>query len=358
MSATKPGIVYLVGAGPSDPGLVTARAVECLRRADMVLVDYLVDPAVLDHAPAGAERVSLGHHRTGREMTPEEVAERMIDGARRGRTVVRLKGGDPSVFARGGDEVGALRAAGIPFEIVPGVTSGLVAARSAGMLDGCPAIALATGRQRSYKGCGGLDYAKLAGFPGVLLFYMGVRTSPEWSESLIAYGRPPDTPAAIVRCCTGPEERMVRCTLSEVPDTIQTHKMRPPAIIAVGPVARSTTISAHYDYIERLQQYDWLVLGDSGDVTRFLAHLRCQGGDARQLAGVRVAVFGRASARRLEHVRIRPELVAEERASEVVPEQLLRACRGRRVLLVHTGSRATGVNEALAAIADHLETLT
>ncbi len=122
------GTVYLVGAGPGDPGLLTLRGAECLARADVVLYDYLVNPAALEHAAAGAELVPLGSPGNGRALSPPEIIERVIAEALAGRSVARLKGGDPSVFARGSDETDALRAAGVPYEIVPGVTSGLAMA--------------------------------------------------------------------------------------------------------------------------------------------------------------------------------------------------------------------------------------
>ena len=125
---TPPGTVYLVGAGPGDPGLVTLRGTECLKKADVVIYDYLVNPATLEHAPASAELIGLGHHSSGRALTPDEICALMVKEAEKGRTVVRLKGGDPSIFGRGADEVGALRDAGIPLEIVPGITAGLAVA--------------------------------------------------------------------------------------------------------------------------------------------------------------------------------------------------------------------------------------
>ena len=152
MPSTTPATVYLVGAGPGDPGLITLRAVECLGRADLVLYDYLVNPAALKHASASAELVCLGQHSTGRVLSPDEIIARMLDEARRGRTVVRLKGGDPSVFGRGADETGALRDAGIPFEIVPGITAGLAAAAFCEIPithhDDASAVALIAGRER------------------------------------------------------------------------------------------------------------------------------------------------------------------------------------------------------------------
>ena len=146
------GRVYLVGAGPGDPGLITLRGVGCLRRASLVLYDYLVNPTLLEYTPSGAEVLCLGHHTRQRTMPQEEINARMIDAARQGRTVVRLKGGDPDVFGRGADETAALDAAGIPFEVVPGVTAALAAAGYAGIpithADHSSAVRLVTGHRR------------------------------------------------------------------------------------------------------------------------------------------------------------------------------------------------------------------
>jgi len=235
-----PGNVYLVGAGPGDPDLITLRAVECLRRADVVLYDYLVNPAVLEHAPASAELVCLGHHSTGRACSPEEIVARMLDEARKGRTVVRLKGGDPSIFGRGADEAEALRGAGIPFEIVPGITAALAAAAFCEIPithhQDASAVALVAGQERHCKAVSCLDYGALASFPGTLVFYMGVTRAAEWSAALLAHGKPPETPVAIVRRCTWSEQQMIRCTLGTVAKTIQEHELRPPAVFVVGKV--------------------------------------------------------------------------------------------------------------------------
>lgn len=353
--ATEPGFVYLVGAGPGNSGLITRRGAECLGRADVVLIDYLVNPALLEHAPPEAERVSLGHHGKGRELTPEEIATRMIDAARRGRTVVRLKGGDPSVFARGGDEVGALRAAEIPFEIVPGVTSGLVAASYTDMIESAGAVALVTGRQRPDKGPEGLDYAQLAAFPGALVFYMGICTAPDWAEALMAHGRPPETPAAIVRRCTWPDEQIARCALAEVANVIRRQRLRPPAIVVVGAPSVRPLTEPPADVLGRLEQFDWLVIGSPGDATRLLAQLSHRGIDARRLADIRLIAVGEDTARWLSDCRIRADLTVERRPGEAVAEPLVRACRSRRVLLAHTGDDAGCVAESLAAVASQLE---
>jgi uroporphyrinogen III methyltransferase/synthase len=235
------GKVFLVGAGPGDPGLITVRAVECLRRADVVLYDYLVNPAILQHAPAAAERICLGHHRTGRELSQQEINARMIDQAGRGKVVVRLKGGDPAIFGRLGEETAALCAAGIAYEIVPGVTAALAAAAYADIPithgEQASAVALVTGHERRGKGSTSrLDYAALARFPGTLVFYMGVTSAAEWSGALIGHGKSPDTPVAIVQRCSQPSQRVVRCTLETVAAVVSAYTLRPPAVIIVGEV--------------------------------------------------------------------------------------------------------------------------
>ena len=223
-----PATVYLVGAGPGDPSLITRWGAECLGRAELVLYDYLANPALLDHAPQAAERVCLGHHRTGRTMTQDEVHSRMIETARAGRVVVRLKGGDPTIFARTADELTALRAAGVPYQIIPGITAGL--ATHAG---GGSAVALVTGHQRPGKSGAPLDYGTLADFPGPLIFYMGVTSAPIWSQALIDRGLSPDTHVTVVRRSTHPNEQVRRYRLGEVGRAARRGQIRPPAVIVV-----------------------------------------------------------------------------------------------------------------------------
>ncbi|MFH1264448.1 MAG: uroporphyrinogen-III C-methyltransferase [Planctomycetota bacterium] len=235
-----PGTVYLVGAGPGDPGLITLRGVECLGRADIVLYDYLVNPAVLEHASASAELVCLGHHGGGRACSPEDIVARMLDEARKGRTVVRLKGGDPSIFGRGADEAEALREAGIAFEIVPGITAALAAAAFCEIPithhEDASAVAFVTGHERFNKAASTLDYGALARFPGTLVLYMAVTTAAEWSRALIEHGKAPETPVAIIRRCTWTQQQMIRCTLGTVGETIERMGLRPPALFVVGKV--------------------------------------------------------------------------------------------------------------------------
>jgi len=233
-----PGMVYLVGAGPGDPELITVRGQKTLALADLVLYDYLVNDELLKHACGEAELVSLGHAHGGRGMTQEEVNRRMIAAAREGKTVVRLKSGDPNLFGRGAEEIGELTAAGIPYEVVPGVTAALAAASHAGIAlthrERASAVALVTGHQRSDKEPLELDYGALAHFPGTLVFYMGITTARQWSQALVCHGRSPDTPVAIVRRVTWPDQQVLRCTLAKVADVIEQERLRPPAVIIVS----------------------------------------------------------------------------------------------------------------------------
>ena len=165
----------------------------------------------------------------------------MVREAQRGRTVVRLKGGDPSIFARLGEELAALQAAGVPYEIVPGITAAQAASSHAGIpltdREDASCVAFVTGQECANKDGAALDFAALASFPGTLVFYMGVTTAPEWSHALIAYGKSPQTPVAIVRRCTWPDQQSIFTTLGEVGNHLGHGKLRPPAIVIVGDVA-------------------------------------------------------------------------------------------------------------------------
>jgi uroporphyrin-III C-methyltransferase len=197
------GTVYLVGAGPGDPGLLTVRAVELIGAADVVLYDRLIPPEALAYARAGAEVLYVGKEGEGPQVPQDETHALLLEHARAGRTVVRLKGGDPFVFGRGGEEALVLAEAGIPFEVVPGVTAGVAAPAYAGIpvthRDSASGVAFVTGHERPDRPDSAIDWAGLARFPGTLVFYMGVRTLPRIAERLIAEGRPPDEPVS-ARC--------------------------------------------------------------------------------------------------------------------------------------------------------------
>ncbi len=248
------GKVYLVGAGPGDPGLLTLRGAACLAAADMVLYDYLVNPQILGHAPAAAELIALGHPHGGRGMLQEEVNRRMVEAARQGKTVVRLKSGDPHLFGRGAEETELLAAEGIPCEVVPGVTAAVAVASHAGIplthRDCASAVALVTGHRRADESAqADFDYESLGRFPGTLVFYMAVTSARQWSDALLRGGRLPETPVAIVRRVSWPDQQVIRTTLGQVAEVIERRQLRPPAVIVVGEVvdrARAERGQSHF----------------------------------------------------------------------------------------------------------------
>jgi uroporphyrinogen III methyltransferase/synthase len=237
----RPGVVYLVGAGPGDPGLMTVRAVELIAGGDVILHDRLIPPGALDTAGAGAELIYVGKQ-PGRAAVPqEEIERRMIEAAKAGRSVVRLKGGDPFVFGRGGEEGEALAAAGVPFEVVPGVTAGVAAPAYAGIpvthRDDASAVAFVTGHEDPKKDSSALDWEALARFPGTLVLYMGVKRLAENAAALIAAGRSAEEPAAVIERGTMAGQRVVTATLGTIAEAVAGEGIGAPAAIVIGPVA-------------------------------------------------------------------------------------------------------------------------
>ncbi|HKG03673.1 MAG TPA: uroporphyrinogen-III C-methyltransferase [Conexibacter sp.] len=236
-----PGIVHLVGAGPGDPGLLTARALELIAVADVILYDRLIPVTALDGARPDAELVYVGKEGRGPQIPQEQIDRLLVEHGQAGKRVVRLKGGDPFVFGRGGEEALVLREAGIPFEIVPGVTSGLAAPAYAGIpvthRERSSAVALITGHENPDKPESAIDWPALAAFPGTLVFYMGVKQLPRIAAQLIAGGRPADQPAAVIERGTLPGQRTVVATLGTIADRAAAEGIRPPSITLVGEVA-------------------------------------------------------------------------------------------------------------------------
>jgi uroporphyrinogen III methyltransferase / synthase len=236
-----PGIVYLVGAGPGDPGLMTIRSLDLIVAADVILHDRLIPGEALVAARPDAEILYVGKEPGDASVPQDGIEELLISRAREGKIVVRLKGGDPFVFGRGGEEAEALAQAGIPFEIVPGVTAGVAATAYAGIpvthRDDASAVAFVTGHEDPEKDDSALDYQALASFPGTLVFYMGVKALPRIAEALIAAGRNAGEPAAVIERGTLPGQRTVSATLEGIAGTAEEAGIRPPAVTVVGPVA-------------------------------------------------------------------------------------------------------------------------
>lgn len=231
------GTVYLVGAGPGDPDLLTLRAARLLERAEIVVHDGLVDPAVLALAPRDAELVSVAKRRAHHTLPQEDICALLVREARRGRNVVRLKGGDPLVFGRGGEEAEACRAAGVPVEIVPGISAANGAAAAAQIAlthrDAASVVSFVAGQ---CKGLGDQDWAGLAGKHRTLVIYMGVKTAPQIAEKLMADGLAPDMPLAVIENACRPEMRVLRGPLAALPRLVEAERVQSPALIVIGEV--------------------------------------------------------------------------------------------------------------------------
>jgi len=235
------GIVYLVGAGPGDPGLMTRRCLELIATADAILYDRLIPPGALDGARPDAELRYVGKEPGAAALSQEETNALLVDLGRAGKRVVRLKGGDPFVFGRGGEEAEALAAAGVPFEVVPGVTAGVAAPAYAGIpvthRDSASAVAFITGHEDPSKPGSAIDWDALARFPGTLVFYMGIRNLPLIAERLSGSGRDRNEPAAVIERGTHPGQRTIVDTLAGIAGRVEAEGVRPPAITLVGAVA-------------------------------------------------------------------------------------------------------------------------
>ncbi|MDE0802091.1 MAG: uroporphyrinogen-III C-methyltransferase [Acidimicrobiales bacterium] len=355
--------VYLVGAGPGDPGLLTLRGAEVLGRADVVVHDRLSAVELLDLAPASAERIDVGKAPGKARYTQDEITALLVERGSAGQTVVRLKGGDPTVFARGGEEAMALRDAGIAFEIVPGVTSAIAAPAYAGIpvtqRFSSTSFTVVTGHEDPSIGeDGSVDWDAVANVGGTIVVLMGVGRVAKICERLIAAGRDPDTPAAAVIWGTKPEQRSVRATLATLPD----QDLESPATIVVGAVAgldlswfesrplfdrtvvvtraraQSSSLLAslrelgagtveipaiHIDEpadggsslraaVDRLADYDWVVVTSPNGARRLLAECR----DARAFGAAQVAAIGPGTAEALAEGNVVADLVPERFVAE------------------------------------------
>jgi uroporphyrinogen III methyltransferase/synthase len=374
--------VYLVGAGPGDPGLITVKGRRLLETADAVLYDHLAPAALLDLAPPQAERIYVGKKKSAHAFTQDEICAMLIDRARRGLTVVRLKGGDPFIFGRGGEEAEALADAGIPFEIVPGVTTPLGIAAYTGVplthRDHTSAVTFVTGHAVSE-----IDWDKV-GHVETLVVFMGLTTFADIARELIARGRSPETPAMAVRWATRADQETLAGTLATLPALIERSGMKPPATIIVGEVVRLRekldwferlplfgkrivvtrakgqagelssrlealgagvieipTIEIHppadpapFDRaIANLASYDWLIFTSANGVRFFLDRLDRSAADLRSLRA-RICAIGPATRAAVEALHLKVDLMGEE----YIAESLLDAfapydLAGKRILL-------------------------
>jgi uroporphyrinogen III methyltransferase/synthase len=391
------GRVHLVGAGPGDAGLLTLRAAELIGEADVILHDRLIPAAALAGARADAQVRYVGKEGGGAQMPQAEINRLLLEHARDGKVVVRLKGGDPFVFGRGGEEALLLRDAGIPFEVVPGITAGVAAPAYAGIpvtqRELASGVAFVTGHEDPAKPESQLDWPALAAFPGTLVFYMGVRALPRIAEQLVAGGRPADEPVAVVERGTLPGQRTLVATLSDVAERAAAEGIRAPAITLVGPVAE---LRERLAWLERrplhgrtiavtrarpqasalaarlrelgagvveapairtrpleaelpdLAVYDLVCVTSPNGAAELFARLGAAGRDARALAGLLVAAIGPGTARALKEHGIVADIVPER----AVAEGLVSGLAGvdvRRALIVRAREGRDVLPDALRA---------
>ena len=387
------GMVYLVGAGPGDYRLITLKAVECLKKADVVVYDRLADDRILRWAKPGAEMIYVGKASANHTMKQGDINQLLADKAKEKKCVVRLKGGDPFVFGRGGEEALLLREEGVPFEIVPGVTSAISVPAYAGIPVTHRAVAtsfaVVTGHEDPTKGGSSMRWDKLATATDTLVFLMGVANLPYITKQLIDNGRPADTPAAVIRWGTKPEQRTLVTTLGSAAADVEREGIKPPAIFIVGDVvklrselswfdaaesrplfgktvlvtrsrpqaskmtekleamgARVIELPAiriddppdHYEAVDAaislIASYEWLIFTSVNGVDRFFARLFAANKDTRDLAGAHFAAIGKATAARLKDYGILADIVPKEYRAEGVIEALKNELApGERVLI-------------------------
>lgn len=402
------GQVYLVGAGPGNVELLTLRAVECLRRADFVLYDRLVSERALQYAEH-AESLCVNQLPGSHPERVPHIHQQMIDAAKQGKCVVRLKGGDPSIFGRVAEEAAALREAGIEYEIVPGITACLGAAAYAGFSlthrRHSSAVAFVTGHEDPNKANSSLDWHALAHFPGTLVFYMGIERLESITSELISQGRDTNEPAALIHQATRGEQKILQATLGTLTEAQNKAKFKAPSLVVIGTVLEERpeqswfealpllgkrvliTRPAHQtnDFLRELESlgaiaysqptvevvengdwsevdealneistYQWLVFTSVNGVDAFMNRLRHLGKDMRALGQCQLATIGPATANALRRYYLEPDLIPESYISESLVEALKDKVqgKGKRVLLARADRGREILRDELSSVAD------
>jgi uroporphyrinogen III methyltransferase/synthase len=405
------GIVYLVGAGPGDPSLITLRGVECLQRAEVVVYDYLANEQLLCHAPESAERIYAGKIGGRHNQGQDEINSLLVAKAGAGKVVVRLKGGDPFVFGRGGEECEALRDAGIPFEVIPGVTAAVGASAYSGIplthRDITASVAFVTGQEGKNKEESNIDWGRLSLGGGTVVFYMGITTLRRNMQRMVEHGRSPETPVALVRWATTACQQVLVGTLADIADRAEVCGFKPPAITIVGEVVALRDKLKWFDKrtlcgkkiivtraaeqagefsatlatrgatvlecptirlvepeswqlldlaIRELPSYDWLVLTSGNAVRFFFQRLDALGLDARALADCRICVVGPKTADEIRSFGIKPDLVPTDYKAEGVIDEFSRLdMKGSRVLFPRADKARDVIPRELKRMGAHVD---
>ncbi len=383
------GKVFIVGAGPGDPQLLTLKGKGCLERADVVLYDYLANPVLLDYVASHAEKIYVGRRGRGAYRSQQEINELLVIKAREGKCVVRLKGGDPFVFGRGGEEAEVVADAGIPFEIVPGITSAVAVPAYAGIpvthRTLASTVTFVTGHEDPMKPESMMEWPRLATVEGTLVFLMGMKNLPTIVEKLLEEGKSPQTPVALVHRGTYARQQTVTGTLADIIEKSQVHHMQPPTVIVVGAVvglreqlnwfeeqplfgkrilvtrpkhqapAFSNLLASYgaepfecstleivppetWDGVDRaiarLDTYQWLVLTSVNGVQFFMERLRHHRLDVRSLAGLRLCCIGPRTAEEASKYGIYADFIPSEFQAEGLLETMKAAgVKGQHVLI-------------------------
>lgn len=396
------GTVTLVGAGPGDPGLLTVKGKEALARAEVVVYDRLVSPAILALIPEGAERINVGKEASRHPVPQEQINQILLDRALEGRNTVRLKGGDPFLFGRGGEELELLTEHGVPFEEVPGITSAIAVPAYAGIpvthRDFTSSLHIITGHARAGKPLD-IDFEALVRTKGTLVFLMGLTSLPDICAGLMAAGMDPSTPAAVIEQGTTPHQRRLDGTVSTMAQLARDGAVKSPAISVFGPVCalgerfdwfdalplkgkrivvtrpreRAGTLSgrlralgadvleypcietvpiipcpAMAEALERIGEYEWLAFTSPAGVAAFAAFLDRAGRDVRVLGSVKLAAIGSATGRELRKHGLRADLIPEVYDAAHLGEALREAAHGR-VLILRAEQGSPDLTEALKA---------
>lgn len=387
--SSHPGKVYLVGAGPGDPGLLTLRAAEALRNADVLLYDALASDPTVAMVPPHCECIFVGKRGGNHALPQNEIEALIVRKAREGKRVVRLKGGDPFVFGRGAEEAQELRAAGIPFEIVPGISSSIAAPAYAGIpvthRDHNTAFTVATGHEDPTKPESTLDWAKLADPHRTLVLLMAMGNLAAIADKLVTHGLAPSTPAAVIQDGTRPTQRTIVATLATIAGEAQRAGLGAPAIVIIGdvvavrddvawfdsgalfgkrvlvtrPAAQAESfaralyargiepilapaieigppddVHAAHRLVDEIANYAWIVFTSQNGVDAFFDRVRSLAADARLLGGVKIAAIGSKTAQRLERYGVRPDLVPVAFVGEEIARALIEATReGDRIAI-------------------------
>ena len=400
------GICYLVGAGPGDPGLVTLRAKECIELADVLVYDALSSPELLQWTKEGCEKINVGKRAKGHTMPQEQINALIVEKTRTGKSVVRLKGGDPMIFGRGGEEAAELAAAGVPFEIVPGISSTIAGPCYAGIpvthRDHNTQLTIFTGHEDPTKGYSSLDYAQLAAAPGTKVFVMGVTRLREITTALVANGATPATPIALTRWATTGAQKTIVGTLATIADIAERENFSAPAVAVIGTVVNERnkinwfekrplfgrrivvtrtreqagglskalrdlganvselpTIRIEHpedkqsfaELVTHAHEYDWLVFTSPNGVTRFFDAFFATYDDSRSLGNPRIAAIGTGTANKIRDYRFAVDLIPQNFVAEGLIEAFKKeSIENLTVLWVRAAESRDVIYEGLTAL--------